>query len=231
MLLLATAGLATSGLAAPLAPSGLQAAGVEVSAYTGGQRAWLREDGCTGTACDAWRADVLVGGEVAVTLIAPFGIYAHAAYVTEEIDAALYAAEGYAAGAGARFTIPMSRLLAVNAWVGVEHQLTANADLSERASAWAVDAGATLRGGRADEGVQGWIGVGVVPWSQNPATVLDGDATLALSARLPVEGVVGIMLASEPLFGPWNDRTRLAAGVSGTYGFRSGVTGFVTLLY
>lgn len=231
MLLLAPVALATAALAAPLAPSGLLGAGVEVSAYTGVQRAWLREAGCTGTACDAWRADTLVGGEVAVGLAAPIALYAHAAYVNEEMDAALYAAEGYAAGAGARFTLPLSRLLAVSAWAGVEHQNTGNADLSERASAWAVDVGATLRGGRADEGVQAWVGAGVVPWSQNPATVLDGDVTLALSARVPLEAVAGVMLASEPLFGPWNDRTRLAAGVTGSYGFRSGVTGFVTLLH
>ncbi|MDP2306136.1 MAG: hypothetical protein Q8P18_08910 [Pseudomonadota bacterium] len=231
MLLLAPLWLATAALGAPLAPSGLQGVGVEVSAYTGGQRAWLREAGCTGTACDAWRADTLFGGEVAVGLAAPVAIYAHAAYVTEEMEAALYTAEGYAAGAGARFTIPLSRLLAVNAWAGVEHQFTGNADLSETAAAWAIDAGATLRGGRADEGVQAWAGVGVVPWSRNPATVLDGDVTVTLAARLPVEAVAGVMLASEPLFGPWNDRTRLAAGVTASYGFRSGVTGFITLLH
>ncbi|MDP2311553.1 MAG: hypothetical protein Q8P41_01505 [Pseudomonadota bacterium] len=227
MLLLAAA----TALAAPLAPSGLQALGVEVSAYTAGQRAWLREAGCTGTACDAWRVDTLLGGEVGLTIVPAFGLYAHAAHVAETMDAALYAESGYAAGGGARLTLPIGRLLGVHAWAGLEHQLTANEDLSERATSWAIDAGATLRGGRADEGVQGWVGLGVVPWSKSPATVLGGDVTVALSARLPVEGVAGVMLISEPLFGPWNDRTRLGAGVSGTLGYRTGITGFITVLH
>ncbi len=223
--------LVAAALAAPLAPSGLLAAGVEVSAYTAGQRAWLREPGCTGTACDAWRADTLVGGEVGVALAAPVGLYVHAAHVAETMEAALYEAKGYAAGGGVRLGLPLGPLVGVHAWVGVEHQFTGNEDLSEQATAWAVDAGAVLRGGRADEGIQAWVGLGVVPWASNPATVLDGDVTLALAPRVPLEGTAGLMLLSEPLFGPWNDRTRLGAGVSGSVGYRTGVTGFITLLH
>ncbi len=223
--------LATAALAAPLAPSGLTGLGIEVSAYTGTQTAWLAESGCAGDACDAWRVDTLVGGEVGVGLARPIGLYAHGAWVGEEIGAARYGAEGYAFGGGARGAIALGSLLGVHGWLGVEHQLTAGGDLAERASAWQVDGGALLRAGSVDDGLQGWIGVGFVPWSTQSATVLDGDVTVAFSPRLPVEGVAGVQLSSDALFGPWDDRTRLAAGITGSVGYRTGLTGFVTLLY
>ena len=236
MLLLAALAASETARAAPLAPTGLGTApnstpGVEVSAYTGVERAWLRESACSGAACDALRVDLVTGAEVGVALAPPIGLYAHAAYVSEEMDAALYAAPGYAAGGGLRLTLPLRPLLAVHAWAGVEHQLTATEDLSERVSSWALDGGATLRGGDAANGFVGWIGLGVVPWSSTPAVVLDGDVTLALDARIPVEGVAGVMLVSEPLFGPWNDRTRLGAGVSASAGDRTGLTGVVSVLH
>jgi len=236
MLLFAALAASEPAHAAPLAPTGLGAApgstpGVEVSAYTGVERAWLRESACSGSACDALRVDLVTGAEIGVALARPIGVYAHAAYVSEEMAAALYAAPGYSAGGGLRLTLPLRPLLAVHAWAGVEHQLTATVDLSERASSWAVDAGATLRGGDAANGFVGWIGIGVVPWSTSPATVLDGDVTLELDARIPVEGVAGVMLVSEPLFGPWNERTRLGAGVSASAGYRTGLTGFVSVLH
>lgn len=60
MLLLAALAASETARAAPLAPTGLGTAphstpGVEVSAYTGVERAWLRESACSGAACDALR--------------------------------------------------------------------------------------------------------------------------------------------------------------------------------
>lgn len=223
--------LAGLALAAPLGPTGLLGRGVEVSAFTGGQTARLREPGCAGDGCLAWRADTLVGGEVGVGLAKPIGLYAHGAWVRETMDAAQYQADGYAFGGGLRGAVPLGDLAGVHGWVGLEHQLTAGDDLTERASAWQLDGGLVLRGGRPDEGLQAWVGVGFVPWSTQSATVLDGAVDLTLAPQLPAEGVAGVMLSSDALFGPWDDRTRLAAGVTGTVGYRTGITGFVSLLY
>lgn len=222
--------LVTTALAAPLAPTGLLKPGVEVSGFVSSQTAWLRETGCEGAACDAWRVDTLVGGEVGFVIVGPLGGYAHGAWIEEDLAAAMYTSEGYAAGGGVRLDLPFAPQVAAVAWAGVEHQLTGNDTLRERASSWTIDAGAVLRAGRADEGIQGWVGAGLVPWSDQSAAVLDGDVTLPLAPRFPVEGVAGLSLFSEPLLGPWNDRTRLGAGVSGSFGYRSGVTGFLTFL-
>jgi len=221
---------ATLALAAPLAPSTLPGSGVEVSVYTGGQTAWLREPDCIGDACDAWRVDTLVGGEVGVGLLEGFGLYGHGAHVTETVDAAQYTAEGYAFGGGLRGSLPLGALVGLDGWLGVEHQFTAGGDLTEQATAWQLDGGVVLRGGAAREGFQGWIGAGFVPWSAQSATVLDGAVTVGLTPRVPVEAVAGFQLVSEPLFGPWDTRTRLSAGLSGALGYRSGLTGFLTVL-
>jgi hypothetical protein len=223
--------LVAAAAAAPLAPTGLQRPGVEASAFAATQRVSLREVGCTGAQCAAVRADVLVGAEVGAALSRSFGLYARGAWVQEDIAAARYAADGFAAGGGARVDLPLGNLWGVAAWAGIEHQFTGGDDLQERFRAWSLDAGALLRAGRAEEGVMGWVGVGAAPWTSVTGATLDGALTVALAPQVPVEAVAGFLLASDALSGPWDDRARLTVGVSGTAGYRVGVTGFLGFVY
>lgn len=220
-----------TALAAPLAPTALAGPGVEISAYAGNQKAWLVEADCVGEACDALRADTLYGGELALGIAKPVSVYLHGAYVNEAVDAARYAADGYAFGGGLRGALPIGPLLGVQAWAGLEHQYTGGDDRVEHVKAWQLDAGAVLRAGRVEDGFQGWLGVGVVPWSSQAATVLDGSLTVPLAPSVPAEAVAGIQLSSEPLLGPTDRRTRLAAGVSGSVGYRTGFVGFLTFVH
>lgn len=222
--------VAASALAAPLAPSRLDGAGVQVSALLGAGHAALSEDGCATQSCEAWREGVPLGGEVAASL-GPVAVYAHASWVRETIAAALYTGEGYALGGGLMAALSFGERLGLHTWAGVDHQLTGDATLTERASAWQLDVGVALRGGSLDDGLQGWIGVGATPWTDIEATVLNGDLALALRPAVPLEAVAGAQLASEPLAGPWNARGRLAAGLRGTVGYRTELVGFVSLLY
>jgi hypothetical protein len=221
----------TAAFAAPLAPSTLPGPGIEVSGYGGSQRAWLRQSDCPGNACDALRVDGLLGVEAGVNVWKSVGLYAHGAHVKETVDAATYAGAGYAVGGGLRAALPLGPYWGVHLWGGVEQQLTGIDDLSERLTAWSVDGGAALRGGRQDEGFQGWIGLDLVPWSTNAAQVLDGDLSLELHARLPLTATGGLMWISEPLAGPWDQRTRLGAGMTGSAGYDTGLQGFVSFLY
>lgn len=221
--------LAASALAAPLAPVSLDRAGLGVSAFVGSRTAWVAETGCDGEACDAWRTDALTGGEVVLALARPIALYGHAAFVQETIDAALYAGDGYALGGGVQATAQLGRLAGLHGWVGVEHQLTGDETLTERASVWQLDAGAFLRVGAPSEGLQAWVGVSATPWSAQRAEVLGGELAVALRPALPVEGVLGAQFLSDPLGGPWDDRTRLGAGISASAGYNAGVTGFLTL--
>ncbi len=217
--------------AAPLSPSGLSGPGVEIAAYGTSQRAWLREVGCTTAACDAWRQDGMIGAEAGITLATPVGLYAHGARVTEAIGVARFDGVGYAFGGGVRVGIPLGYSAGLHAWTGLEHSFTAVDDLSEQATTWTVDAGVVLRAGRVDDGIQAWAGAGVAPWSSTRATVLGGDLELALAARFPLELTAGTMWVSDPLLGPWDQRTRLGAGLTGSAGYRTGFSGFLTFLY
>jgi hypothetical protein len=223
--------LAAAVSAAPLAPSSLAGLGIEASFYGGTQRAWLREAGCTGGACDAWRIDTLVGAEVTVGLAKPVGLYFHGAWADEDVAAARYAADGYALGGGVVGRLDVNRLLGVHAWLGVEHQLTAADDLSEQVSAVEIDLGAVVRAGSVEDGFSAWIGGGVVPWADVRGSVVDGAVALTLAPRFPVEAAAGFQMASAPLFGPWNDRTRLAAGANVTVGYRTSLIGFISVLH
>ena len=223
--------LISIALGAPLGPTGLLRPGLEVAGFVSSGHTWLRETSCDAERCDAWRQDTVYGGEVGVGVLPWLGFYAHGGWVQESIDAAFYDANGYAFGGGGRANVPLGELAGLHAWVGLENQLTYAPADNERAAMWSVEAGGQLRGGRPDEGIQVWVGGAVVPWSSQNAEFLGGDVKVSLAPRVPVTGELGGMWTSDPLFGPWDDRTRLSAGFIGTVGYRAGVTGFLGVVY
>lgn len=223
--------LAAHAFAGPLTPMMVEPLGVEASFFGGTSRTSLREAGCTGEACDAWRLDTLVGAEVTVGIARPVGLYLHGAYADETMPAARYVGDGYALGGGVHARLDLGRLAGVHGWIGAEHQLTALEDLSERVSAVQIEAGAVVRAGSPSDGASAWIGLGVVPWADVRGTVVAGKVDLTLVPRFPAEAVAGFTLTSDPLFGPWNDRTRLAAGAAVTLGYRTSILGFIRVLH
>lgn len=222
--------------AAPVATGPVSATpwNVELTGVLSTDRVYLRVPGCSG-ACTAFRREHYQGGEATVWVLPQLGFYGGAAHESEATDAALYAGAGFRAYAGVKGSFALRPELAVDAWGTLTHTETVaspdDADpgpYPDQAKRNQLEAGGVVRFGRADEGLDAWAGVEVMPYSVDRTRVVQGDAVVRTVPWVPVSAVGGVRLVSDALGGPWATRGRLSAGVSGSLGYRVSVTGWLT---
>ncbi len=222
--------------AAPLSPAAAQTVkiGAEVAALVTTQREWLAVKGCSDGNCNAVRAEVLQGGQFDVRVARNWGFYVQAARLVERTDAAAYSGLGYAVTVGAKGGVDLEGNLGVDGWASYGRRSSADPTPTEGAAGYdsstrdQLDLGADLRFGHAADGFLGWVGAEGT-YDGEALTVLDGSARLDVRPAIPVSAVAGVLILSEPLSGPWTTRGRIGAGVSGTLGFRTGVSAWLVV--
>jgi hypothetical protein len=217
-----------AALAAPLHPVVLPGGGPDAALSLTWSRDLLVDRACA--TCDAWRDGHAQTLHAGWQLVPAVGLYGTAAHVRETVGAAEYTQQGFGFSGGARVDVPVGRSSAVEIWGEVAHTWSGVVDPSgagDGAARIETEAGAALRAGGAKDGIFVWIGAAVTPWTDDRSLVLDGSYLLHLRPLVPVEAVGGVGYVSEPLAGPWNDRSRMIGGLRGTAGWRNGVTGWV----
>lgn len=225
--------LVAAAFAGPLSPAAAQSVGVglEVAGVVTTERETLFVPDCEGESCRTVRAEVLQGGEVDLRLAQHLGLYVQGGRIIERNAAATYEGIGWGVGGGVKGGADLNAGFGVDAWGGLAVRTTkdpsptegAAPDTSNRLQA---TVGGDVRWGTARDGFMGWLGAEVAPFSSDRTLVLDGTLPLTLRPQLPVSAVVGVQAMSEPLSGPWAERGRIGAGITGTAGFRTGVTGW-----
>lgn len=211
-------------VAGPLAPMSVDSTGISVAGAVGLDRDWLREPGCEGDGCEAVRHRAWQGFEVSGRLLRPLGAYARIDHAADTLSGASYSGEGWVACGGLQTGFQLRPSLSLDAWVGLTRAQTKGT--KESSTRTDLEAGITLGAGSADDNVVGWVGVSGVPWSMESDVVVDGALHLQLEPAIPVSAVGGILFISEPLRGRPSKRGRLIAGVDGTAGFRTSLTGW-----
>lgn len=232
--------LGAPALAQPIAPSGVQSAplSLEVSALLSADRLYLHAPGCTGDSCQAIRKESRQGGEASLWLFPALGFYGGAVHDVESTAAATYSGGGWSVYGGAKGGFVVQRGLAVNGWLSVAHSETTTTQTatttdttdgpSDQARRNQFELGAVARFGQSDGGLDAWAGVEAMPYCVDLTRVVHGEAKIGLKPFIPVSAVGGLRIISDPLGGPWSDRGRLSAGVTGEVGYRVGVTGWLT---
>ncbi len=225
--------------AAPLAPAPAQSApmSVELSAAVASDRLYLRVPSCAG-ACAAIRKEHWQGGEAALWLLPQLAVYGGAAHDGEETAAAIYQGAGFRVHGGVKGGFDLRPGLGVNGWVSVAHveskaspaQAAQGAQaFPDRARRNQLELGAVVRMGQRDGGLDGWVGLEAMPYSVDLTRVVEGAAVVKLIPTVPVSAVGGVRLVSEPLGGPWSERGRLSAGLTGSAGYRVGFAGWLSV--
>ena len=225
--------------AAPLSPARVQDApmSVELSAAVASDRMYLRVPGCTGS-CAAIREEHWQGGEAALWLIPQIAVYGGAAHDGEETAAATYKGDGFRVHGGVKGGFDLRPGLGLNGWVSVAHVESKASSTSasdsvakfpDQAQRNQLELGAVVRVGQRDGGLDGWVGLEALPYSADLTRVVQGVAVVKLIPTIPVSAVAGVRLVSEPLGGPWAERGRLSAGLTGSAGYRVGLTGWLSV--
>jgi hypothetical protein len=225
--------------AAPLTPAPVQDApmSVELAAAVANDRMYLRVPGCAG-ACAAIRKEHWQGGEAALWLIPQLAVYGGAAHDGEETAAATYLGDGFRVHGGVKGGFDLRPGLGLNGWVSVAHvesKASAAKDsgtvgkFPDQARRNQLELGAVVRVGQRDGGLDGWVGLEALPYSVDLTRVVQGVAVVKLIPTIPVSAVGGVRLVSEPLGGPWAERGRLSAGLTGSVGYRVGFTGWLSV--
>ncbi len=220
--MLLTVALAVAG---PLAPMSAEPSGVSVAGALGLDRDWLHDRGCTGDGCEAVRHRAWQGFELSARVVRPLGAYARVDHAADTLSGASTGGEGWAIAGGLQSGFAVTPTLSVDAWAGLSHSETKAG--SESSTRTEVDVGLTVGTGSTADNVVAWIGLCAIPWSVEQDVVLDGALTLTLEPMLPGEVVGGILFLSEPLAGRPARRGRLIAGVDGSLGFRTSLSGWV----
>lgn len=226
--------LAALAHAAPLSPAAAQSVkvGAEVAGLVTTEREWLRVKGCADGNCNAVRAEVFQGGQLDVRVARNWGLYVQAARLIERTDAAAYEGLGLALTAGVKGGVDLDGPLGVDGWASYglrrsqDPSPTAGTTGTDSSVRNQVDVGLDVRLGHAEDGFLGWLGAEGT-YNAEALTVLDGSARLDVGSAVPVSLVAGGLVLSEPLSGPWADRGRLGVGVSGSLGFRTGVSAWI----
>lgn len=224
--------------ASPLAPAATQRSPltVEVSATVTTEREWLFAKGCEPSdtaSCAVVRAQARQGGEVKLRIVEPIALYARLDRVHEKTRAATYEGLGYGGDVGVNGGVTIHDRWGVDGWVEYALRRTDTVDTAtgaqgvDDAQRQNLDVGVALRQGVPDQGFQTWLAAEVTPWVSDSTRVVGGEVNLGLVPMFPVTGTVGIRAISPGLSGYGSDRGRVSVGVSGSLGYRTGVTGWV----
>ncbi len=236
--------------AQPLAPTSVQSApfSVELSGMLGANRTYLHQAGCTTGNCFAIRKEALQGGEGTLWFTPNFGVYGGAAHETEVDSAALFTGAGYSVHAGLKGGLALHDGLGIYGWATLTHtednqvstlkggaaaqaqeasQLASQTGPPDETRRNQVEIGAVARIGQNDGGFDGWVGLEAMPVAADQTRVVDGSIVI-LNPFIPISGVAGVRIISEPLGSQWSKRGKLTAGVTGSLGYRVGVTGWLT---
>lgn len=228
--------LAALAHSAPLSPAAAQSVkvGAEIAALVTTQREWIAVKGCSNANCNAVRAEVLQGGQLDVRVARNWGLYVQAARLVEHTDAAAYEGLGYAVTAGVKGGADLEGNLGVDGWVSYGRRSSADPTPTDGLATLdssirnQIDLGGDLRFGHASDGFLGWVGAEGT-YNSEALTVLDGSTRLDVRSAIPVSLVAGVLVLSEPLSGPWAQRGKIGAGVSGSAGFRTGVSAWLVV--
>jgi hypothetical protein len=227
--------LLAPAFAAPLSPVGMQQSPLsfEVAGTFNADRVWLKAPSslCTqsdDSSCHSVRMEVMQGGQLDIRPVKWLGVYASAAHMHEANSSVIYTGTGWTVAGGLKLTIPLGTSFGVDAWAegraartwtGTEG--TSDFQVSRRIVG---EVGADVHVGSPDDDIIGWVGAGIAPYSDDHTLILDNSVDLALIPAIPVSAEAGFLIVSSPLGGPWMERGRLGAGVSGSAGYRSGLT-------
>ncbi|HND33877.1 MAG TPA: hypothetical protein PLA94_27950, partial [Myxococcota bacterium] len=140
----------------------------------------------------------------------------------ETVRAASYRGSGLLYGGGLKVGLPIRPLIGVDLWGSYVGWSTSETDKLEDHRRSELDVGAALRLGSSEEGLVGWVGPVVSPWSKSDLSALNGAVPLSLVPRLPVSAMAGLSLVSQPLGPAWTGRGRLTFGAGFTLGNRIG---------
>lgn len=233
MLLLSA--LAFAGSLAPAAAQSVKG-GLEIAAVITSDREWLAVPRCEGGAeCRAVRLEIYQGLQADFRITRNLGVWIQGDRLIEQNLAANYEGTGFAVSAGAKGGVDFKSGLGIDGWVTLGYRRSRDPSPTEGAAGrdsalrYQGDVGVDLRLGNADEGFLGWVGVEATVADLEETLVLDGTLPLSLRPAIPASGELGFLLLSEPLSGPWANRGRLGAGITGKLGFRSGITGWVMI--
>lgn len=236
---LLSTGVYSTAMAAPLAPVALQTSpfSIEVAGRLNTDRLWLRSPGCDTDACTAVRTEAMQGGEVDIRLIPPLGVYANLEHLKEVNSAAIFSGTGWGGAGGVKGSLPLGPGWGINGWAGAEVGHTSTGASTKGTSSFQVsrrlygEGGLNVHVGAAQEGFVWWFGADVIALSNDRTLILDNSVDLSLVPAIPGSLTSGLLIASLPLGGPWMERGRLGAGVSGSVGFRTGLQMWISGSY
>lgn len=193
---------------------------------------------CTGSSgCDAtWRRTEL-SGTLSVAVLRGLGVYGELGIGQDQIQAADYKGRSQAWGAGVKAAVPVT----ASVWLAADIRLDegdgqsvlADEDPDPELTTYRLSTASVLgvwgdsaRGGAVWLGAQSsWM------WDHHvwPLGTEDSQISLdvPLAPRLPVSGVLGMSLSSDPVGLPWRTSTRLSVGLEGRAGQETGVSGWL----
>lgn len=202
----------SAALAAPLTPisSATPVGGVAVSLATGTAVEHLRDSECTEGQCLALANTDRYVGQVEFRPVPFLSVYAEGLRRIEKVRSANYGGAGWGVGAGAKLSFELNRAVGIDGSIGFRSVTTGDITGLDSDRVKQLDISVVGRAGTPDDGIVVWGGLGARPWSTYQLTTLDGVLEIPLEQTFPVNVLVGLMLISQPLGVPWNDRGRLA---------------------
>jgi hypothetical protein len=188
------------------------AARLSLGAEAGLDQQILTAEGCSGEACAAIWRPLTVGGRVEVALTRGVGLAAGGAWLDDAIAEAGYQGQGFEAWGGIDLALPFQPEF----YFALASRLTAGRSHGTAGSAtWkGLHLAGLLAWAPEDHSFALYGGVAATPWQPRDQALEANFLSLSLHPRLPVGGVAGAELRSDPLGLPWASvATNLAFGV------------------
>ncbi|MFH1463809.1 MAG: hypothetical protein ABIO70_05410 [Pseudomonadota bacterium] len=188
------------------------AARVSVAAEAGADQVAMGAEGCAGEACTAIWRPLTVGGRVEVAILRGVGLAGGGAWLGDRLVEAGYEGAGFEAWGGLDLALPVQPAL----FLALSSRLTkGRSGAPDGGGAWTGLALAGLLAWAPDDhSFALYGGLSAAPWQARALELSSPDLSLSLAPRLPVGGVLGAELRSDPLGLPWaGSRTAVAFGV------------------
>jgi len=172
--------------------------------------------------CTAVRHRSGWGGELVIQVAPPLLGWVEAAGEQVKAPAAEYAESGFRLEGGAAVAFLPKQEVGALAWGQVGYGASGT-EASASAKRWNVKAGGGARFGKPDGLFVGWIGGELVATGEDVTSTLDGALDVALAPTVPVNGVAGLAVYSEPMGGPGSSAPLMYFVVDGTVGAELGI--------